>query len=198
VISGVVEPNLYPLFNGLENGFANTSAPYNSLAPVESGDPTGQLETALCQTDTPITVADITVASFTAGGFFNIALGGVQATSGDLPVNPFNLAFAGFGNLTIPGTSQFLAGTAGTPAVSGSGDTGSALAGAASSAAGAAGGTTSNLRPRTAHVVPAAVTSGSAGPLLAAGLGILGFLLILAELDRRVIHRSVKTAVFEE
>jgi hypothetical protein len=46
--------------------------------------------------------------------------------------------------------------------------------------------------------VPAAVTSGSTGSLLAVGLGILGLLLLLAELDRRVIHRSAKTAVFEE
>lgn len=197
VVSGVVEPTLFPVFNGLENGFANTSAPYNSLAPVEANDPTQQLEQALCQTDTPITVADITVASFTAGGFFNIALGGANASSGDLPVNPFNLGLGGFGDLSIPGTSQFVAGTAGTPAIAG--DTGSALTGATAPSVAGTPGTGSTTRPSTSRLIPATtVTSEASGPLLGVGLGILGLLVLLAEADRRMIRRGVKTAVFEE
>ncbi|HEX4864024.1 MAG TPA: hypothetical protein VFV02_08130 [Acidimicrobiales bacterium] len=199
IIAGVVEPNYFPIANGLENGFANTSAPYNALAPLETNDPTGQLESTLCQTDTPITVADITVASFTAGGFFNIALGGANASSGDLPVNPYNLGLGGFGDLSIPGTSQFLAGTAGTPAVAG--DTGSALSGVTANpaVAGTPSSSGSTTRPGSNTVLPAAtVTSEASGPLLGVGLGILGLLVLLAEADRRMIRRGVKTAVFEE
>ena len=200
IISGVVEPTLYPILSGLENGFANTSAPYNALAPLETNDPTGQLKALLCQTDTPITVADITVASFTAGGFFNIALGGVQASSGDLPSNPFNLNFGGFGSLSIPGTSQLLGGTPGTPGTPAiAGDTGSAIAAVPSTPAGASTNSLSTIRPTTGRALPAAAVKGSStGPLLAVGLGILGLLLLLAELDRRVIHRGAKAAVFEE
>lgn len=197
VISGVIEPNYFPLASGLENGFANTTPPYNSLAPVETNDPTHQLESTLCQTDTPITVADITVASFTAGGFFNISLGGVQATSGDLPSNPYNLAFGGFGDLNVPGTSQFVAGT---PGVAGTSDTGTALAGTPSSPANTSTpstGTPTRTGPSTA--IPAAtVTSEAAGPLLGIGLGILGLLALLAEADRRMIRHGVKTDIFEE
>ena len=198
IISGVVEPIYYPIANGLENGFANTSPPYNALAPLETSDSSGSLEQALCQTDTPITVADITLASFTAGGFFNISLGGVQASSGDLPSNPFNLAFGGFGDLSVPGSSQFIPGSAGTPALSG--DTGSALTGvSASPAVSETPSTGTTTRPLSHPVVPAAtVTSEASGPLLGVGLGILGLLVLLAEADRRMIRRGGKASVFEE
>lgn len=197
VIAGVIEPNYFPIASGLENGFANTSPPYNSLAPIEQNDPTHQLQAALCQTDTPITVADITIASFTAGGFFNISLGGVNASSGDLPSNPYNLAFGGFGDLSVPGTSQF---TAGTPSVAGTSDTGTALAGASSTpttSSTPSSGTPARSGPSTA--IPAATVTGeAAGPLLGIGLGILGLLALLAEADRRMIRHGVKTDIFEE
>lgn len=192
VVSGVVEPNYYPLANGLENGFANTSAPWNSLAPVEKGDPTGQLEQALCQTDTPITVADITMASFTAAGYFNIALGGVNASSGPMPTNDFNLSEFNFGQISS-GLDQLSstagsAGLAGTPAIAGT--PGQTISG--SSTPGSGGST----QPQ--RVVPASVSSPAAGPLLGIGLGVLGFLGLLAEADRRMIRRTFNTASFEE
>jgi len=191
VISGVVEPNYYPLANGLENGFANTSAPWNSLAPVEQNDPTGQLEQALCQTDTPITVADITVASFTAAGYFNIALGGVNASSGPLPTNSFNLAEFSFGSLSS-GSSSLLPGSSGLDATAGT----PAIAGVPGQAVSGPSSTGSNNQQR---VVPAAsVTTEAAGPLLGIGLGVLGLLGLLAEADRRMIRRTLNTASFEE
>ena len=195
-----IEPNYFPIANGLENGFGNTSAPYNALAPLEAGSNGSQLQQALCQSDTPITVGDITVASFTAGGFFNISLGGVNASSGDLPVNPYQLGLGGFGDLSVPGSSQFVAGSAGTPAVAGSSDSGSALAGAASSPAiGTPSSAGSPARLGSGTVVPAAtVASEVSGPLLAVGLGILGLLALLAEADRRMIRSGVNTATFEE
>ena len=194
-----VEPNYYPVANGLENGFGNTSAPYNALAPLEAGSNGSQLQQALCQSDTPITVADITVASFTAGGFFNISLGGVNASSGDLPVNPYQLGL-GFGDLSVPGSSQFVSGSPGTPAVAGSSDSGSALTGAASSPAiGNSSSAGSPARSGPGTVVPAAtVASEVSGPLLAIGLGILGLLALLAEADRRMIRSGRKTDIFEE
>jgi hypothetical protein len=195
VISGAVEPNYYPIANGLENGFANTSAPYNSLAPVEQQDPTGQLEQALCQSDTPITVLDITMASFTAAGYFNIALGGVNASSGPMPTNPYNLAMFNFGSLSsnsdqLSSGTAGLTGTPGTPAIAGT--PGQTLSGSSSPAG------QGSTKTQTQRVVPASVTAPAAGPLLGIGLGILGFLALLAEADRRMIRRTLNTATFEE
>ena len=204
VISGVVAKNEYPIANALENGFANSSPPYNALAPLEQG-PTGspqqQLEAALCQSDTPITVADITVAAFTAGGYFNIGLGGVNATSGNLPVNPFSLSV--FSPFSLPGSTQTIPGSAGlaaTPGTSGGGPAASPaqsnLPNPTSSAAPAPSG---NSGAAPASISPAAaVAHAASGPLLGVGLGVLGLLGLLAELDRRSIRRTVRSAVFEE
>jgi hypothetical protein len=204
VISGVVGSNEYPIANGLESGFANTSPPYNALAPLEQGapgSPQQQLEAALCQTDTPITVADITVASFTAGGFFNLGLGGVNATSGVLAANPYSLS--AFSPFSLPGTSQTIGGT---PAIAGTaGSAGGTPAAASSSpnpaasAGGQAPSTASPTAAAPASVSPAAaVAHVASGPLLGVGLGVLGLLGLLAELDRRSIRRTVRSAVFEE
>ena len=192
IITQQVEPNYYPIANGLENGFANTSGPLNALAPVEQNDPSGQLQAALCQSDTPITVADVTMASITQGGYFNIALGGVNASSGPLPPNGFNLAEFNFGALTSSGSNQFLPGTSGTPAIAGT--PGQSLsAGTGSNGSGGSGSTASQ------HLLPAAtVTAAAAGPLLGIGLGVLALLGLLAEADRRVIRRASNTASFEE
>lgn len=189
VISGVVEPNYFPLANGLENGFASTSSPYNSLAPIEQNDPTQQLQQALCQSDTPITVLDITMASFTAGGYFNVALGGVNASSGPLPTNQYNLAMFSLGGLSsdssqLAGSSLDSAGLAGTPALAGT---------PGGSLAGSSGSTT-----RQGITPAASVTAEAAGPLLGIGLGVLGLLGLLAEADRRMIRRASATAIFEE
>ena len=205
VITGVVGTNEYPIASGLENGFANTSAPYNALAPTEQGapgSPQQQLEAALCQSDTPITVADITIAAFTAGGYFNLGLGGVNATSGALPSNPYSLnAFAPF---SLPGSTQVIPGTPGTPAVAGAIGTANALPAASigsSPAAAPSVAPSSSGTPASApaSISPAAsVAHAASGPLLGVGLGVLGLLGLLAELDRRSIRRTVRSAVFEE
>ena len=163
----------YNLANGLENGFSNTASPYNSLGQIEPA----QIVSAVCNSDTPITVADVTIASFDGGGFFNVALGGVNATSSVLPTNPYNLQPLGFGNLNLPGSSQFLAGTTGTP--------GSL--------------TPANAKPGNVPLqksaAPARLSHGLLGTaskttLLAAGLAGLGLLLLLAEGDRRMMRRA--------
>ena len=111
VAQTVVNPAMqawHPIANGLETGFG----------PPEPAD----LAKVLCQTDTPITVADITIASFTGAGYFNMALGGVNATSGDAPSNPYNLS--PFEASLTPGSSSLVGGTAGTPGTPGSAATG--------------------------------------------------------------------------
>ena len=195
----VVQPVEYPAANALENGFAGASAPYNSLAPIEQNDPTTPLEKpgdnyygieqALCQSDTPITVADITVASFTSAGYFNVALGGVNASSGPLPQNDFNLSEFNFGQVlngssSLDGGTASLAGTPGSPAIAGT--PGQAVPGSAGS-----GG-------QSQRIEPASESSVAAGPLLGIGLGVLGLLALLAEADRRMIRRTFNTASFEE
>lgn len=192
----------------LENGFGDpgTQAPYSSLAPVEQNDPTTPLESnnsgyyglqwALCNSDTPITVADITMASFTSGGYFNIALGGVNASSGPLPENQYNLSLPDFGALS-DGSSMFTPGSPGTPGTPAIPAT-AGLAGASepSTASGTPGSTTQSQRQQ--EVPAASVTAEAAGPLLGIGLGVLGFLGLLAEADRRMIRRAYNTANFEE
>lgn len=204
IITGVVGQNEYPIANGLENGFANTSAPYNALAPLEqgaSGSPQQQLEAALCQSDTPITVADITVAAFTAGGYFNLGLGGVNATSGALPVNPYSLsAFAPF---SLPGSTQVIPGSAATPGVAAtpgsSGGSPTAATPSISTSGATPGASTAASPAAPVSVSPAAsIAHAASGPLLGIGLGVLGLLGLLAELDRRSIRRTVHSAVFEE
>lgn len=188
----------------LENGFGDpgTQSPYNSLAPVEQNDPTTPLESnnsgyyglqwALCNSDTPITVADVTMASFTSGGYFNIALGGVNASSGPLPENQYNLSLPDFGALS-PGSSMFSPGTPGTPAIP-------ATAGLPGTSGQLGSGSTpgSTTQSRQQEEPAASVTEAAAGPLLGIGLGVLGLLGLLAEADRRVIRRAHNTANFEE
>jgi hypothetical protein len=207
VLNGV-QPTYYQIANGLENGFSSDSAPYNSLGTFEASSAGQQIAAALCQSDTPITVLDITLAAFGAGGYFNTALGGVNATSANLAANPFgSLSALGLGSLTLSGSSQYIsgsAGTSGTPGSSGlSSGTGTAGTPALSSGgSGATGGNSSssqNTSGSTQSVSPAAsVGYAAGGPLLAAGLAGLGLLAVLAELDRRMMRRAQHTVTFEE
>jgi hypothetical protein len=166
----------YNVTNGLENGLSNTATPYNKSL----GDALGQIEPAqiaqvLCQSDTPITVADVTIASFDGGGYFNFALGGVNASAGPLPPNPYNLSLFSLGNSL--GSSQFLAGslgTAGTPGTGGNVQPSNGL-----------GHGSKNVRALHRLTGTAARST-----LLAAGLGGLGLLVLLVEGDRRMMRRA--------
>ncbi|HEY2427868.1 MAG TPA: hypothetical protein VGI06_02980, partial [Acidimicrobiales bacterium] len=63
---------------------------------------------AFCQSDTAITVADVAIAAISGGGSMNISLGGVQASSGTVAGNQYNLGLAtpqlGAGGLTASPT----------------------------------------------------------------------------------------------
>lgn len=154
---------------------------------------------AFCKSDTPITVADIAVGSVTGSGSFELSLGGVSATSGEIPANTFNLAI----NLGTPGSLGSLGsagspGTPGTPGTDGtldstSGSTGAALAAPGGSAATNGGGRTTRL------LRPAAALRGKRGGALAA-VSLAGLLLLgaLAEGDRRMMRKAQRAVVFED
>ncbi|HVB90514.1 MAG TPA: hypothetical protein VND70_00260 [Acidimicrobiales bacterium] len=193
-------PDYFQITNGLENGFTADKAPANSLGPVEATAPGQQIKAALCQSDTPITVADITLAAFDGGGYFSAALGGVNASSSPLPVNTFNLTPVGLGTVTVPSETQVIPGALGTPGTTGNtGNTGSGptLGGATPIAGNAPPAASTPSAPTTPPSAvgqaigatrPAGFTSG--GPLLAAGLPALALLLLLIEGDRRMMRRA--------
>ena len=189
ITNPTVQGNVFQITNGLENGFANDNAPLNALGATETGPNGQQLAQALCQTDTPITVLDVTVAAFDGGGYFNTALGGVNASSSTLPPNAYDLAALGFGTLSTPGSSEFTPGDAGTLGTAGLGST---LAQGASAPSSLAAGTTPVQARR------GILLSGAAGPLLAVGLGGLGLLALLADADRRKMRRAQRTIAFDE
>lgn len=176
-----LQPTYYQLANGLENGFGSDQPPLNSLGQAEATSPGQQIAAALCQSDTPITVADITIASLDGGGFFNVALGGVNSSDAPLAANPFDLGQLGLG--TLGGADNLLAGAAGTLGTPGS---------LGSGAAGKSGtGATTPLRQAERA---GATGFAPGGPMLAAGLGGLGLLLGLAEGDRRLMRRAQRAA----
>jgi collagen type VII alpha len=189
VVSGA-QPVTGPLASGLENGF--------------SAQEPAQIQQALCQSDTPITVADIAIASVDGAGSYVTSFGGVNASSGNAPANPFNLSLPSFGLGTSQ--SQFIPGTAGTPgsaavaAASGLSGAGGATTGTGSTSAPApvapssSGGASSSTAPsgaplqRTEAIAATGISPG--GPLLGIGLGAMGALVLLAEGDRRLMRRA--------
>lgn len=174
------QPTYYQIANGLENGFSSDAAPYNSAGQLESNQAGQQIAAALCQTDTPITVADITIASLDGGGYFSTELGGVNSSDSPLAANPFSLGNLGFGSLTNPGSL----GTVGSLGTAGS-------LGATPSGLGAQSSTPSKKLPAQAE--RAGLRGFDAGgPLLGAGLGALALLLALVEGDRRLMRRAQK------
>jgi len=163
----------HPIAKGLEEGFS----------PSEPQ----QLVAQTCQSDTPITVADITIASIDGGGYFSAGFGGVNATSGEIPANPFSLA--PFSPSSLPGSSSVVGGTAGTAGTPGtSGTPGAALTSSQTPTAveGISTGRGGNAQARPA----AAIGPKANGPLLAIGLGGLALLGALIEADRRVMRRT--------
>jgi hypothetical protein len=199
-VLNALQPNYYQIATGLENGFATDKPPLNALGQLEANSAGQQLATALCQSDTPITVLDVALAAFDGGGFFSATLGGVTASSGNLTSNPFSLSTSGLGTASSPGTSTFIPGTLGS-----SSSSGLSLGGPLSSSAAlapSAAPTTTTTTPATsgASLVPSSRTVSTVtpnGPLLAAGLAGLGLLVLLALGDRRKI-RQAQLAVSED
>lgn len=186
------------ILGGLENGFPN--------------EPT-QLAHALCQSDTPITVAQVAIASVNGGGYLSAGLGGVTSSSGTVASNPYQLGLLGPVTLgagpnlgsdsTTPGaslTGSALAAGGASPAVSSSGSSGlSSLATTAPTIGSRTGAASSSAGPPARlPASPASVSYGAGGPLLAIGVAGLGLLGLLAEADRRMMRRAQHTVHFEE
>lgn len=188
------------VFGGLESGFS----------PSEPS----QLVQALCQSDTPITVAQVAIASLNGAGFFSAALGGVHSSSSDVASNPFSLGgFSGLlGGNQLGGASLGSTGAA-VPALSttggssvGSGGTGLTGQPSGASSGGSTGATQGGSGSNSGGsggsspgaITPASAVYGAGGPLLAIGLAGLGLLGLLAEADRRMMRRAQHTVQFEE
>ena len=201
------------LFGGLENGVP--------------GEPSA-LVAALCQSDTPITVAQVAIASVNGGGYLSMGLGGVNSSSSDVAVNPYQLnGFSGLGGGATLGTGSGADGSSGSvptptpanptdsvavPAGSIAVSTGSspvAATGAAPAVASPSGsggatpsGSPSSAAPapvvQQAALSPASASYAAGGPLLGIGLGGLALLALLAEGDRRMMRRAQHTVHFEE
>lgn len=171
-------PAYYQVANGLENGFGSDQAPISSLGSAEPA----QIAAVLCQSDTPITVADVTIASMDGGGFFSTELGGVNSSDGPLAANPFCLTC--LTGALGPGAGNLTAGTLGTPGSLGS-------VGSTGLNKGASVPTKKLSQAERAGL--RGVSAG--GPLLGAGLGALALLLALVEGDRRLMRRARKAAL---
>ncbi|MHB8438742.1 MAG: hypothetical protein ACYDD4_06225 [Acidimicrobiales bacterium] len=187
-------PYYFDVANGLENGFAADPSPYSGLGAAETSSQGQQLEAALCQSDTPITVLDITIASMDGGGFFSADIGGVNSSAGPLVANNFNLAELNFGSLGTPGTSQFIPGTA---ASTDSTSLSLPSTPAAPSVPATAQPSTSTP-PVAATRAAGTIRPAVAGSLLAAGLGGLGLLVLLVAGDGRMMRRAQKAFVTDE
>jgi hypothetical protein len=175
------QPLQQAVLGGLENGFPSEPS---SIAQIH------------CPSVTPITVTHIVIASIDGGGFFSAGFGGVNASTSEIPQNQFSLGTLGV-NLNVPGTSQFIPGTAGTPGTLGV--AGPALADQSGSTAtppsiANPGGSQSATGVRRAS----ATGTSAGGPLLGIGLGGLGLLALLAESDRRKMRRALRSTTFEE
>lgn len=195
------------------DGVLNATAPaYNAAADgLESGfgswEPS-QLQQALCQSDTPITVAAVSLASIDGAGFFTAAFGGVNSTASALQSNSFNLGLASI-SLGSSGSSQFVPGTSASSGVaptSGAGASGlagaggSSLSSPSSSSSGSSPSSKSSSGTGGSQAISPAASVGfaSGGPLLGLGLAGLAAVLLLAEADRRMIKRGRTQGVFEE
>jgi len=143
---------------------------------------------AKCSLNTEITIFDIALGSATGAGSFNMLFGGVQAGSGEIPANPFNLGFVGNGSpgsstpglpgSSTPGLTSFTPGSPGSPA-----------AGGATPAGGA------SPTSRIAAIVPKGARGGA---LAGVGLAGLGMMAAMAEADRRKMRRAQRLIPFTD
>jgi hypothetical protein len=140
---------------------------------------------ARCTLNTEITVFDIAVGSVTGAGSFNMLFGGVQAGSGEIAANPFQLGFVGNGS--PGGVLPASGGTAGTPGVSG-------VAATPAAPAQAGGAKVASASP-AASVVPKGARGGA---LAGVGLTGLGLLAAMAEGDRRKMRRAQREIPFTD
>jgi hypothetical protein len=144
-----------------------------------------------CKFSSFITIYDILVGSITGAGEFALQLGGVQATSGEIPNSGFELqlgSFETFGGVLSSGEGESMFGTGTADIPTGP----STFSGTAPSAAPT--GPRSVTRPRGTPLATSPVANafeGSRGGAMAGvGLVTLGLLAAVAEGDRRKMRRA--------
>jgi hypothetical protein len=135
-----------------------------------------------CSNSAGITVADIVVGSLTGAGSLNLTVGGVQASSSEIPENPFKLGTFSLGRpgLDSPLSGGNLGGSSGRPAA----QTGGAQPGAGAGA---------TPPPAAKTVTPVAALSGKGvrgGAMAGVGLASLALLVGLAAADQRKMRRA--------
>ena len=153
-----------------------------------------------CGNATFITILDIVLNAFGAGGYFAVELGGVQAMTNE--ITRFGGLGAAGGTLpSLEGTLPASGATSGSSSLGGSsvssGSTSSgSTSGAAPAAPAAAGG--GGTEQAIDDAVDTAATTGSRGGALAgvAGAGLL-LLLATAEGDRRKMRRAMREIPLE-
>jgi hypothetical protein len=136
---------------------------------------------ANCQAASPVTISDIVVGSFTGAGSFNMILGGVQASSGEIAENPFHL-----GTLQL-GASASLNGAPAAASRLGGATARPSTAPGAGAAAGAA------PPPAAKPIAPIAALASKGvrgGAMAGVGLASLGALAVLAAADQRKMRRA--------
>jgi hypothetical protein len=143
---------------------------------------------AKCSLASEITVFDVALGSVSGAGAFNLLLGGVQATTGEAPVNSYTLGGQNLiGGNSAPLSTGTLAGggltnTAPRPSTTPSVPTQMAAP-----------------APSSTQQVAAAKTKGERGGALA-GVGLAGLLLLaaVAEGDRRKMRQAQRAITFDD
>jgi hypothetical protein len=162
---------------------ALAGAVFDGIQPVRQSLFDALLE-ADCGNATFITVFDIVVGSITGAGAFNVNFGGVQASSGEVAENGFDLGFGDGLSPTLPGGDVVT--QPGLPTDVG----GSGLTPPGTEPAGDGGGDdvdTGTEVEQAANVIPEGKRGGA---LAGIGLGSLALLGAVAEGDRRKMRRA--------
>jgi hypothetical protein len=138
-----------------------------------------------CKNASYVTIFDLVVGSVTGAGEFALALGGVQASSGEIPKNAFDLGTAAY---SLGG-----AGSSGGVALGSGGDTaggGTSFTGTAPDGGDSGGGKGDDGSTPIATSPVRAFKGKRGGGLAVAGLSSLGLIGALAEGDRRKMRRA--------
>ena len=158
-----------------------------------------------CELGTEVTVLDAAIGDVDGSGFFDLELGGVQATSGTVPGNGFELGASAAPPLdSLPAAGSVPAANVAFSSSDGSGGAGSGVTSfgdsPASSPAGAVAASPRSGTPIVATLAPIRALRGKRGGALAVvSLSGLGLLAVLAEGDRRKMRRAQRQlSTFEE
>jgi hypothetical protein len=152
---------------------------------------------AVCKAESVLTVADITIGAISGAGSFDVQFGGVQAGTGEVSKNGFNLGLPGV-NLSLPPPNLSTGSdTSGSSSVSTGYSAPPATTAAPLPSAPAATVPTAPVQQQAVRPITA-IHGKRGGALAAVALGGLGLLALLAEGDRRMMRRAQRKVTFED